>query len=113
MPVSWMQIVTWNDWNEGTEIEPSIDIKGKEGIDYGFGYGYIYLKKTRDHVCAFKAIEKIPDDTLFLPYSIYKSRLAIEEGMVCQDGKEKLDAAIKAFYSNRFKEALSLLSGLA
>jgi hypothetical protein len=45
---SWVQIETWNDWNEGTEIEPSIE------------YGPQYLFSTIDHINEFKgtSIEK-------------------------------------------------------
>lgn len=41
-PLKWAYIETWNDWNEGSEIEPSVE------------FGYKYLKSTIKNINAFK-----------------------------------------------------------
>mgnify|MGYP000282917186 CR=1 FL=1 len=38
----WVMICSWNEWHEGTEIEPSLE------------YGYKYLELTKVHVSTFK-----------------------------------------------------------
>jgi hypothetical protein len=42
LPLNWVIIETWNDWNEGSEIEPS-EV-----------FGYQYLKSTIKNINAFK-----------------------------------------------------------
>ncbi|NOU16226.1 MAG: T9SS type A sorting domain-containing protein [Bacteroidales bacterium] len=42
LPLKWVIIETWNDWNEGTEIEPSNE------------FGYKYLKSTIKSINDFK-----------------------------------------------------------
>jgi hypothetical protein len=42
LPLKWVIIETWNDWNEGTEIEPSQE------------FGYKYLKSTIKNINAYK-----------------------------------------------------------
>ncbi|MBU0477215.1 hypothetical protein KKC91_01405 [bacterium] len=109
VPVPWMQIVTWNDWNEGTEIEPSIDRIGREGVDYGFGYGYEYLKKTKEHVRAFKGISETPDEALYIPHLIYNARIKAKKNRPLQDAEQKLTNAVTSFFSGRYKDALSII----
>ena len=53
LPLKWMYIDTWNDWNEGTEIEPSIEL------------GYLYLKKTITNINTFKATNVSTDTCKF------------------------------------------------
>ena len=38
----WILICSWNEWHEGTEIEPSVE------------YGYLYINLTRHYVKIFK-----------------------------------------------------------
>jgi len=42
LPMDWVYIETWNDWNEGTEIEPSVE------------HGTFYLQQTVDYINTFK-----------------------------------------------------------
>ncbi|SDR76742.1 Glycosyltransferase WbsX [Polaribacter sp. KT25b] len=42
LPMDYVVLETWNDWNEGTEIEPSLE------------YGYQYLTKTVKHINKLK-----------------------------------------------------------
>jgi hypothetical protein len=57
---SWVQIVTWNDWNEGSEIEPSIE------------YEYSYLKATQNYVYRYSGRELSPL-ALEIPVAIYRA----------------------------------------
>ena len=55
---SWVQIVTWNDWNEGSEIEPSVE------------YGYQYLEATQRQVRSYSGRD-LPPEALRIPKIIY------------------------------------------
>jgi len=41
----WALICTWNEWHEGSEIEPSLE------------YGYQYINLTTHHTSKFKSYE--------------------------------------------------------
>jgi hypothetical protein len=47
-PVKLIQVITWNDWNEGTSIEPSGD--GSDGA-----YGYLYVDHLRTNAALFRS----------------------------------------------------------
>ena len=51
LPLPWVYIETWNDWNEGTEIEASAE------------HRYQYLLSTIDNIALFKGTT-ISMDTL-------------------------------------------------
>ncbi|HSV15044.1 MAG TPA: endo-1,3-alpha-glucanase family glycosylhydrolase [Tepidisphaeraceae bacterium] len=55
-------IPTWNDWNEGTTIEPSIE------------YGDQYITMTRQYAAQFKQTAPPSSGSLMLPIWIYKIR---------------------------------------
>ena len=61
----WVQITTWNDFPEGTCIEPTIAAQ----------FGYKALQQTRTKVAQFKGISTSVGDTLgiYVPYEIYKA----------------------------------------
>jgi len=65
----WVQITTWNDFPEGTCIEPTITSQ----------FGYKALQQTRAKVTQFKGISTSVGDTLgiYVPHEIYK---AVKEG---------------------------------
>jgi hypothetical protein len=56
-----VQLVTWNDFNEGTNIEPTQE------------YGYQYLEHVQDIARGFRALPYTPAD-LALPYMLYGLR---------------------------------------
>lgn len=58
-----VQILTWNDWNEGSQIEPSDT------------YGYEYILSTKKYVARYKQIDdNIPDDLFEKVLKLYKMR---------------------------------------
>jgi hypothetical protein len=59
-------IPTWDDWNEGSQIEPSVE----DGI--------ACLEVTRRSVAAFKRLEQLPSSktSLLLPVHLYRLRKA-------------------------------------
>jgi glycoprotein endo-alpha-1,2-mannosidase len=61
--VDTVQIVTWNDWNEGSQIEPCEK------------FGYKYLEMNKKYSAKYKKIEDIvPNDILPIPLKIYEAR---------------------------------------
>jgi hypothetical protein len=69
LPLKWVMIENWNNWNDGLQIEPS-----KE-------YGYQYLKSTIDQVNAFKGTNVSKDTCKFeAAREIYKAAYLIEHG---------------------------------
>ena len=66
--IDFVQLITWNDWNEGSHIEPANT------------FGYEYLKLNKKYSAQFKNIEdNIPDDLLTVPLEIYKKRKLKED----------------------------------
>ncbi|MFA6404198.1 MAG: T9SS type A sorting domain-containing protein [Salinivirgaceae bacterium] len=67
LPLKWVIIETWNDWNEGTEIEPSKEL------------GFQYLKQTIAKVNSFKSTLINTDEYNFQAATkIYEAGLSIE-----------------------------------
>jgi hypothetical protein len=61
--VDLVQLVTWNDWNEGTEIEPSDT------------FGYRYLESTKKYAAQYKGVsDHVPNETLRIPLRLLKAR---------------------------------------
>lgn len=68
MDARWIQIETWNDWNEGTEIEPSEE------------YGYQYLISSIENIETFKDTIIGAEDLKFVAAeSIYVAARLIEK----------------------------------
>lgn len=62
-----IQIVTWNDWNEGSHIEPSTH------------FGYQYLKLTREYSDLYKGIKRSFDDSVFeIPLVLYRKHICLD-----------------------------------
>lgn len=81
--IDFVQIVTWNDWNEGSQIEPCET------------YGYQYLAQTIKEVSAFKGIDLDKSLTYIdLPLQLYRLR---KEGRY---NRETLDH-LKLFIANQ------------
>ena len=58
---NWVQIITWNDWNEGSQIEPSIE------------YGRFYLEETQRFAAQYTR-RQLPANALLIPDWIYWAR---------------------------------------
>ena len=69
LPLKWVYIETWNDWNEGTEIEPSEE------------FGYQYLDSTVKRINTFKGTSITRETNTFdAATKIYAAADLIEEG---------------------------------
>lgn len=65
--VEWVIIETWNDWNEGTEIEPSK------------AHGFTYVNKTATNIAEFKGTTSgLTDELLTASTKIYEAAALIE-----------------------------------
>ena len=94
---SVIQIATWNDWGEGTEIEPSQE----------FGYrGLEALQKWRNTKLSDPILYK-PSD-LRLPVDIYMAR----KKRAKPGQKVALDAATEALFAGKPENARKLLKDL-
>jgi hypothetical protein len=60
----WIQLVTWNDFPEGTSIEPGT-------LDT---YGFNAIKTTQNKIADFKKIKTIDSSAVRIPYAIYLAR---------------------------------------
>lgn len=61
----WLQITTWNDWPEGTSVEPASSST----------YGYLPLERIHEKISDFKGVHNTYNlGCLRLPYSIYLER---------------------------------------
>ncbi len=94
--VDWVYLPTWNDWTEGSQIEPSVEDGG------------LFLKLTAVAVARFKGIAIAPDLTE-LPRELFdlrrRLRLLEKIGMpVDAEARTRLDAAAVAL-SRRDGEA--------
>ncbi len=90
--VDAMQIVTWNDWNEGSQIEPDDE------------NGYKYLEMTKTLVARYKGIaDNIPDKVLQTPLMIYKHR---KQGNPQEQAR--LDEIVKLLLTGQYNQALAL-----
>ncbi len=61
--IPWIQVATWNDWPEGTSIEPATS-------EY---YGFTALKTTAIKTAEFKGTS-IDTSRVRIPYAIYQAR---------------------------------------
>lgn len=69
LPLDWVVIETWNDWNEGSEVEPSVE------------HGFLYLQKTIRQINMFKDTLNVIDEFNFLASTkLYEAALKIEKG---------------------------------
>jgi hypothetical protein len=96
LPLDWVVIETWNDWNEGTEIEPSIED------------GYKYLVSTTKNINAFKGSSIAEDIIKFeAARKIYEASLLIENGV--SDTRlynSMLEEAIRYFLQKEFDHSI-------
>ncbi len=93
--VDVIQIITWNDWNEGTQIEPCDK------------FGYEYLEMNKKYSAKFKSVkDDVPNDILRIPLKLYKAR---KEGK-CD--KVVLNELSKALFEKDFGKAKTLAEKL-
>ncbi len=60
-----IQVITWNDWNEGTQIEPCD------------AFGYQYLEMNKKYAAKYKGeTDTVPNEALRIPFKIYTARKA-------------------------------------
>ncbi len=103
-PLLWVYIETWNDWNEGTEIEPGIE------------YGYQYLKSTVKNINTFKNTTISQDTYKFTTAeSIYVAYRMIETGqrdiLLFQPRlKNAIFQFLKRNYEEAEKEAIKIIT---
>jgi glycoprotein endo-alpha-1,2-mannosidase len=100
--VDMVQLVTWNDWNEGTSIEPSDT------------YGYKYLEMTKKYSAQYKGTtDKVPNEALRIPLKIYQARKGLEK-QTDQKLRAKvaaqLDQAREALLSGQTQKAARLMN---
>lgn len=89
---SWVQIVTWNDWNEGSEIEPSVE------------YGRNYLEATQHYATLFTG-RYMPPSALLIPEAVFRARKA-QPG----PGTEAMvEQAHRFFFTGQFERASTVL----
>jgi hypothetical protein len=89
-PMKFAYISTWNDWNEGTELEPSVE------------FGYKYLKSTISNINAFKGTHISIDTVKFeAAKRIFFTADSIEKGLLDSIScYPLLENAIAAFFQN-------------
>ncbi len=88
----WVQIVTWNDWNEGTEIEPSLE------------FGRAYLDATQRYAAQYTGRQR-PGYALLIPERIYRLR----QNTPGPEAEALIEQAYSLFFSGQFDAALTLL----
>jgi hypothetical protein len=96
LPLHWVIIETWNDWNEGTEIEPSMED------------GNAYLLSTIRNINAFKGIS-IDEDTMKFEaaQNIYKAFRLIESESSSECVSDPLlNKAIGEFLRKEFNNSI-------
>lgn len=71
----WTQIITWNDWPEGTSIEPAT----------ADTYGYTPLKTSRNKIAEWKESPSVFSETcLSVPHHLYLARQENENAIADQ-----------------------------
>jgi len=94
----WIVIVTFNDWNEATIVEPSTE----------FGYQYLYA--TAHFAAQYKNL-RASYDGISVPYVIYNATFAIrqaeKEGRTAglEDAQSRLQEAEESFDSGEYPVA--------
>jgi hypothetical protein len=89
----WIQITTWNDWPEGTAIEPG-DRKS---------FGYQAIQTCRKKILEFKQISTVePEDSMgvLVPYEIFQLR---KQGMTA-----RAESTLNLFMDKQYIEALKM-----
>ena len=100
--IKWVILETWNDWNEGTELEPS-----KE-------HGFTYATKTAENIGTFKGETFPVSDLLFSASTkIYLAGQMIENGE--RDSAQfypLFESAVANFIEKNAEEAIASLDDI-
>jgi len=102
LPVNWVQLITLNDYQEGTTLAASVPITDADGRTHG--YGYQYLRQTQQHALAFKGLHQGDVLALHVAQHVYNARLA--SGTI--SNSTLIEAALGAFHEGRYAAALAL-----
>ncbi|MCB0190779.1 MAG: hypothetical protein KDJ65_02445 [Anaerolineae bacterium] len=86
---SWVQIVTWNDWNEGSEIEPSVE------------HGATYLQATQGYAGRYTGRD-LSSAALLIPEAIYRLRKR-QPGLAAE---AVIAEVYLLFFNNKFEAAM-------
>lgn len=89
LPIKYVVIETWNDWNEGTEIEPSIE------------HGFQYLIQTTKHINKIKGTKLSEDGFRFEVAKKIHNEIQKNDDKITNNTKR----IIKLFCSQKFEEA--------
>jgi hypothetical protein len=81
-----MQIATFNDWNEGTEVEPSVED------------GHSYLKLCKKRIDQFKGLHQDDSTSLLIGEKYYAASKSKKAKKACLD--KSLDMFFRAAYLN-------------
>lgn len=99
--VDMVQLVTWNDWNEGSQIEPADT------------YGYQYLELNKKYSAQYKGIQDtVPNSALRIPLKIYQARKATAKLTNARQKAKltaKLDQARDALLAGEYDKAARLI----
>ncbi|WP_152286025.1 glycoside hydrolase family 71/99 protein [Flavicella marina] len=99
--IDWVILETWNDFNEGTELEP---ITGNGG--------YKYMDLTATNIATFKSTDSNIDAEKYMfgaPVQIYKAAKLIENGNRNYNTfYPKLELAIEKFLQKKGEESFNL-----
>lgn len=94
---SWVQIITWNDWPEGSSVEPAT-LQSE---------GYLSLETNRKRIADFKGVTNLPiDDSLGIriPYEIFKLRKAGDN--------TKAEKVLEYFIKRQYTAAMQVARGM-
>ena len=90
-----VQLVTWNDWGEGTQIEPSVE------------FGYRDLEATQRGRRSIDPSFSHTTSDLRLPVALYKlQKKAVSDPV----GRAKLDAISRLLFAGKWERARALLA---
>ncbi len=90
---AWVQIVTWNDWNEGSQIEPALE------------YGNYYLETTQQYAARYSGRQMLSPAALKIPPAIYFAR----QNRPGPATEAVITEAYRYFFAGQFDAALAVL----
>lgn len=91
---AWVQIVTWNDWNEGSQIEPSLE------------YGRYYLEQSQLFTAQYTG-QSLSPSALIIPQAIFELKQQHPDDETIE---ATIDTAYTLFFNAVFDQALEKLA---